>query len=58
MKFQVEAWRRSRDGDEQIEVKAAVYTFGAFDSGYRPCPLPPGWAQSTCWPLKVCRSRQ
>jgi acyl-CoA thioesterase YciA len=42
MKFQVEAWRRSRDGDEQIKVTEAVFTFVAIDSGSRPRPLPPG----------------
>lgn len=46
MKFQVEAWRRSRDGDEQIKVTEAIFTFVAIDSGSRPCPLPPGWTQS------------
>jgi len=39
MKFQVEAWRRSRDGDEQIQVTDAVFTFMATDSGSRPRPL-------------------
>jgi acyl-CoA thioesterase YciA len=42
MKFQVEAWRRSRDGDEQIKVTEAVFTFVAIDSGSRPRPLPSG----------------
>ena len=42
MKFQVEAWRRSRDGDEQIKVTEAVFTFVAIDNGSRPRPLPPG----------------
>jgi acyl-CoA thioesterase YciA len=42
MKFRVEAWRRSRDGDEQIKVTEAVFTFVAIDSGSRPRPLPPG----------------
>jgi acyl-CoA thioesterase YciA len=40
MKFQVEAWRRSRDGDEQIKVTEAIFTFVAIDSGSRPRPLP------------------
>jgi hypothetical protein len=38
----VEAWRRSRDGDEEIKVTEAVFTFVAIDSGSRPRPLPPG----------------
>ena len=42
MKFQVEAWRRSRDGDAQVKVTQALFTFVAIDSGARPRPLPPG----------------
>jgi acyl-CoA thioesterase YciA len=42
MKFQVEAWRRSRDGDERIKVTDAFFTFVAIDSGSRPRPLPSG----------------
>ncbi|WP_262267659.1 acyl-CoA thioesterase [Microvirga yunnanensis] len=41
MKFRVEAWLRSRDGDEQIKVTEAIFTFVAIDSGSRPRPLPP-----------------
>jgi acyl-CoA thioesterase YciA len=41
MKFKVEAWRRSRDGDEQTKVTEAVFTFVAIDSGSRPRPIPP-----------------
>jgi len=37
MKFKVEAYRRSRDGDEQ----EATFTFGEIDSGNLPRPLPP-----------------
>jgi acyl-CoA thioesterase YciA len=40
MKFTVEAWRRSRDGDESIKVTEAVFTFVAIDSGSRPRPVP------------------
>src|ERR671910_126883 len=36
MKFRVEAWRRARDGDEQIKVTEAIFTFVAIDSGSRP----------------------
>ena len=39
MKFKVEAWRRSRDGDEQTKVTEAVFTFVAIDSGSRPGPF-------------------
>ena len=42
MKFRVEAWRRSRDGDERIKVTEAVFTFVAIDSGSRPRLLPTG----------------
>jgi acyl-CoA thioesterase YciA len=42
MKFKVEAWRRSRDGDESIKVTEAVFTFVANDTGGRPRPVPPG----------------
>ena len=41
MKFRVEAWRRSRDGDESLRVTEALFTFVALDSGGRPRPLPP-----------------
>ena len=40
MKFRVEAWRCSRDGDEQIKVTEAVSAFAVIDSGSRPRPLP------------------
>jgi acyl-CoA thioesterase YciA len=40
MKFRVEAWRRSRDGDESTQVTEAVFTFVALDSGGRPRPVP------------------
>ena len=40
MKFRVEAWRRSRDGDESLRVTEALFTFVALDSGGRPRPLP------------------
>jgi acyl-CoA thioesterase YciA len=36
----VEAWRRSRDGDESTQVTEAVFTFVALDSGGRPRPVP------------------
>ena len=41
MRFRVEAWRRSRDGDESLKVTEALFTFVALDSGGRPRPLPP-----------------
>jgi acyl-CoA thioesterase YciA len=42
MRFQVKTWRRSCDGDEQIKVTKAVFTFVAFDNGSRPRLLPTG----------------
>ena len=41
MRFKVEAWRRSRDGDVQVKVTEALFTFVAVDSGTRPRPVPP-----------------
>jgi acyl-CoA thioesterase YciA len=41
MKFKVEAWRRSRDGDREVKVTEAIFTFVALDSGGRPRPVPP-----------------
>ena len=40
MVFFVEAWRRSRDGDEQVKVTDALFTFVALDTGGRPRPVP------------------
>ena len=40
MRFGVEAWRRSRDGDRRVKVTEATFTFVALDSGGRPRPLP------------------
>jgi acyl-CoA thioesterase YciA len=41
MQFHVEAWRRSRDGDDRVKVTDAVFTFVALDSGGRPRTVPP-----------------
>ena len=41
MKFKVEAWRRSRDGDVEVKVTEAVFIFVALDSSRRPRPIPP-----------------
>ncbi len=40
MKFDVEAWRRSRDGDAREKVTEATFTFVAIDSGGRPRAVP------------------
>ena len=39
--IRVEAWRRSRDGDEEVKVTAANFTFVALDTGRRPRAVPP-----------------
>jgi len=36
MTIQVEAWRRSRDGEEQVKVTDASFVFVALDQGGRP----------------------
>ncbi len=41
MTIHVEAWRRSRDGDERIRVTEADFAFVALDQGRRPRLLPP-----------------
>jgi acyl-CoA thioesterase YciA len=41
MSIQVDAWRRSRDGEEQVKVTAATFTFVALDQGGRPRVVPP-----------------
>jgi acyl-CoA thioesterase YciA len=41
MRFNVEAWRRSRDGDDSVKVTNAVFTFVALDRGGRPRPILP-----------------
>jgi acyl-CoA hydrolase len=47
MKFQLKAWRRSREGGEQIKLTEAIFTFVAIDSGSR--PLPPSRRSHACW---------
>jgi acyl-CoA thioesterase YciA len=39
MRFEVEAWRRSRDGDDTVKVTDAVFTFVALDNRGRPRPV-------------------
>ena len=41
MTIDVEAWRRSRDGDDRMKVTQASFTFVALDQGRRPRSLPP-----------------
>lgn len=40
MRIEVEAWRRSREGEETCKVTEAVFTFVAIDDQRRPRPLP------------------
>lgn len=39
--IQVEAWRRSRDGEESVKVTDATFVFVALDQGGRPRVVPP-----------------
>jgi acyl-CoA thioesterase YciA len=41
MKIHIEAWRRSREGDEQFKVTEADFTFVAIDELRRPREIPP-----------------
>ncbi|MDX1655922.1 MAG: acyl-CoA thioesterase [Candidatus Competibacteraceae bacterium] len=38
--IEVEAWRRSRDGDDKVKVTQASFVFVALDQGRRPRTLP------------------
>ncbi|MEM8797105.1 MAG: acyl-CoA thioesterase [Pseudomonadota bacterium] len=40
MRIKVQAWRRSRDGDESELVTDAIFTFVALDQAGRPRPVP------------------
>ena len=40
MDISVEAWRRSREGDERFQVTQAIFTFVAIDAEGRPRPFP------------------
>lgn len=42
MQIVVQAWRRSRDGDESEKVTEATFTFVAIDQAGRPRPVPGG----------------
>lgn len=41
MTIQVDAWRRSRDGEEQVKVTDATFVFVALDQGGSPRVVPP-----------------
>ncbi len=40
LRIAVEAWRRSREGEETSQVTRAVFTFVAIDAERRPRPIP------------------
>ena len=40
MTIHVEAWRRSRDGEDRVKVTEATFSFVALDQGRRPRSLP------------------
>lgn len=40
MNIEVQAWRRSRDGEEQVKVTDATFVFVGLDQGGRPRVLP------------------
>lgn len=44
MTIHVDAWRRSRDGEEQVKVTDATFIFVALDQGGRPRVVPPATA--------------
>jgi acyl-CoA thioesterase YciA len=46
LSIRIEAWRRSRDGDDCFKVTEATFTFVAIDDQRRPRPVPPAPAQS------------
>jgi acyl-CoA thioesterase YciA len=41
LSIRIEAWRRSRDGDDCFKVTEATFTFVAIDEQRRPRPVPP-----------------
>lgn len=42
MRLSIEAWRRPRDGDAQVQVTKAIFTYVAIDQDGRPRPIAPG----------------
>ena len=45
LSIRIEAWRRSRDGDDCFKVTEATFTFVAIDEQRRPRPVPPAQPQ-------------
>ena len=46
LSIRIEAWRRSRDGDDCFKVTEATFTFVAIDDQRRPRPVPPAPSHS------------
>ena len=46
LSIRIEAWRRSRDGDDCFKVTEATFTVVAIDDQRRPRPVPPAPSQS------------
>ena len=46
LSIRIEAWRRSRDGDDCFKVTEATFTFVAIDDQRRPRPVPPAHSHS------------
>ena len=46
LSIRIEAWRRSRDGDDSFKVTEATFTFVAIDEQRRPRPVPAAPSQS------------
>jgi acyl-CoA thioesterase YciA len=48
LSIRIEAWRRSRDGDDCFKVTEATFTFVAIDDQRRPRPVPAADSQPQC----------
>jgi acyl-CoA thioesterase YciA len=48
LSIRIEAWRRSRDGDDCFKVTEATFTFVAIDDQRRPRPVPTADSQPQC----------
>ncbi len=48
LSIRIEAWRRSRDGDDCFKVTEATFTFVAIDDQRRPRPVPAADSQLQC----------
>jgi acyl-CoA thioesterase YciA len=48
LSIRIEAWRRSRNGDDCFKVTEATFTFVAIDDQRRPRPVPAADSQPQC----------